>query len=579
MTEESTSHKYAWFRALLAPLRSHFIEILVISFFANILALAVPLFTLQVYDRVVGHNATTTLVALSLGVCIALIFDFLLRQTRSRILQQAAIHIDAKLGEQLYHRFSTLPLATLESKHTNYWRSLFQDTQIIRSVFSGPSAILLADIPFALLFFVVICIIATPIAWALLLIIPAFLTLTWLSTKTLNKDTAKELGKNRSHDALISELLAGRTTVKAMMIDKTMQPEYEQTHANAVEESYKRGIDTDRFIAIGHTLSIASTALLVTLGALAIIDREMTIGSLIATTMLTARIIAPLNQLLMQWRTFARCKEAIKHLDAIEQLPREKEQPTLERPRPAGLMVAEDISFAYDGQEQPVIKHCNLALRPGEMVGIVGKNGSGKTTLIKLLQGLYKPTTGRILLDEGDISQFSREEMTKWVGYVPQECFLFAGTIKDNIAKAWPEADDKAILAAAKLSGADRFIIDLPNGYDTNIGEAGHKLSGGQRQRLAIARALLRNPPVLLLDEVTSNLDSESEVVLRHYLLSLAKERSILVSTHSIPMLRACHRIIVMDKGHVSLEGPAAEVLTRITGKDPASHSNQGDIG
>ena len=560
-----------WLKKCLAPLKKRFAEIFVISFFTNLLALAVPLYTLQVYDRVVGHQATTTLVALAIGVGLAILFDLLLRTARSRILQDAAIHIDAHLGRHLYNRFRLLPLQVLESKPTNHWRSLFQDTQVIRSVFSGPSAILLADIPFALLYLVVIFIIAAPIAWVLLIIIPAFLILTWWSTRLVGKASITETQQNQNHDMLISEMLAGRTTVKALRIDAVAQPQFEDLHAGSIEESFSRGTKTDTAIALGQSLTISSTVALVTLGALAIIAGEMTIGALIATTMLTSRIIAPLNQLLSGWRGFARCKQAIKHLDQLETLPREKDETTVERPRPKGIIQAENITVGYEGSDQPIIRDCSLQLHPGQMVGLIGQNGCGKSTLVKTLQGLYTPQSGRIMLDGGDLAQFSRAEITQWIGYVPQECFLFGGTIRDNIAKAWPEAGDEMILAAARLAGADEFIIDLPQGYDTPIGEAGHRLSGGQRQRLAIARALLRNPPVLLLDEVTSNLDSHSEIRLRQHLLALSKDRSILVATHSLPILRACHRIIVMDKGRITQDGSAEQVLATITGKDPAA--------
>ncbi len=566
-----------WLRKCLNPLRRRFSEIFAISFFTNLLALAVPLYTLQVYDRVVGHQATTTLIALSSGVVLAIVFDFLLRTTRSRLLQDTAIHIDAHLGRHLYNRFRVLPLSVLESKPTNYWRSLFQDTQVIRSVFSGPSAVLVADIPFAILYLVVIFVIATPIAWALLIIIPAFLALTWWSTQRVTQASANETKRNQSHDMLISEMLAGRVTVKSLRIDAVTQPHYEDLHANSIEDSYERGMRTDISIAMGQTLALSSTALLVTLGALAIINGDMTIGALIATTMLTSRIIAPLNQLLSGWRGFARCKQAINHLNALETLPRERDESSMERPRPKGLMQVDNITVRYEGADQPIIKDCSLTLNPGEMVGLVGRNGCGKSTLVKCLQGLYTPEAGRIVLDGADITQFSRSEITQWIGYVPQECFLFNGTIRENIAKAWPEATDQAVLAAAKLAGADEFIIDLPDGYDTPIGEDGNRLSGGQRQRLAIARALLRNPPVLLLDEVTSNLDSASEIRLRQHLMALSQDRSILVATHSLPILRSCTRILVMDKGTIVQDGLAADVLNSITGQDPVSEKNKGD--
>ncbi len=564
-----------WLKSCLKPLRKRFAEIFVISLFTNMLALAVPLYTLQVYDRVVGHQATTTLIALVIGVMLAIIFDLLLRTARSRILQDSAIHIDAHLGRHLYGRFRLLPLQVLESKPTNHWRSLFQDTQVIRSVFSGPSAILLADIPFALVFLAVIFVIASPIAWALLLIIPAFLILTWWSTRRVADASKNETQQNFNHDMLISEMLAGRTTVKALRIDAVAQPKFEDLHAESIEQSFTRGTKTDIAIAMGQTLTLTSTALLVTLGALAIIAGEMTIGSLIATTMLTSRIIAPLNQLLSGWRGFARCKQAINHLDELESLPREKDETTVERPRPQGILQAENITIGYEDSDQPIIRDCSLSLNPGEMVGLIGQNGCGKSTLVKSLQGLYAPQSGRIMLDGGDIAQFSRAEITQWIGYVPQECFLFNDTIRGNIAKAWPEASDEMILAASRLAGADEFIIDLPQGYDTPIGEAGNRLSGGQRQRLAIARALLRNPPVLLLDEVTSNLDSSSELKLRQHLLALSKDRSILVATHSLPILRACHRILVMEKGRITQDGPAEQVLAAITGKDPATQKGQ----
>ncbi len=572
---ETSSPDIHWLKRVLNPLRRRFGEIFAISFFTNLLALAVPLYTLQVYDRVVGHQAVTTLYALAIGVTLAIVFDFLLRTTRSRLLQDTAVHIDGHLGRHLYDRFRMLPLHVLESKPTNYWRSLFQDTQVIRSVFSGPSAVLLADIPFAVLYVIVIFIIAWPIAWALLLIIPAFLGLTWWSTRRMSEASGSETKRNQSHDMMISEMLAGRVTVKSLRIDAVNQPHYENLHADSIEDAYQRGTSTDLSIALGQSLSIASTAILVTLGALAIIKGEMTVGALIATTMLTSRIIAPLNQLLNSWRGFARCKQAIGHLDALEQMPREKDDATLERPRPKGFVRVENLDIRYEGQDQPIVRNCNFALNPGQMVGLVGRNGCGKSTLVKSLQGLYAPANGRITLDGADISQFSRREITEWIGYVPQECFLFSGTIRENIAKAWPDASDEAVLAAAKLAGADEFIIDLPDGYDTAIGEGGNRLSGGQRQRLAIARALLRNPPVLLLDEVTSNLDSGSELLLRRHLQALSATRTILVATHSIPILRSCHRIMVMERGAITIDGPSAEVLAKISGQDPAQNPKQ----
>lgn len=564
---ETSPQNSSWLRDILLPLKPRFGEILLYSFFINLLALAVPLFSLQVYDRVIGHQALTTLAALVIGVILALGFDFLLRQARSRMLQSTAVQLDAQLGRLLYARFAALPLAVLESKPATHWRSLFQDAQLIRSVFSGPSAVLLADLPFALLFLLVIFIIATPIAWALLLVLPAFLFLTWHSTSAQGRTAANESRKNQHHDSFIAELLAGRVTVKSLMLDQRAQPQWEHLHAAGIEESYAQGVTTDRALALGQSLGVFSTVLLISLGALAIVDQQMTMGALIATTMLSARIIAPFNQLIGQWRNFSRCRQAIHRLGALQQLPQELIHPTVERPRPAGHLRMEGVSFTYPGRERAAVSECGFELRPGEMVGLVGRNGCGKSTLLKLLQGLYAPTQGRILLDGIDTAQLSRSEQSDWVGYIPQECFLFSGTIKENILKSWPEAPDEALIAAVRMAGAEEFINDLPEGYATPVGENGHQLSGGQRQRIAVARALLRQPPVLLMDEVTGNLDTEAEMQLRDRLLEMAPHHAMLLATHSLVMLRACRRILVMDGGRIVAHGPAPEMLARMTAK------------
>ena len=567
---------WPWFNDLIGPLKRNFREVLVVSFFTNLLALAVPIFTLQVYDRVIAHSATSTLYALAVGVLIALLFDFVLKQARSRILQDNARYIDAVLGRRLYDKLSSLPLRTLESKPANYWQSLFNDIALIRSVFSGSNAVLVADIPFALIFVAVMFIIALPVAWVFLLVIPVFLYLTWRTTLTLNIDTAKEARKQQSREGLIAEWVAGRVTVKALLIDKALRDTFENLHADQIEQSYIKGEKTDFYISLGQCLTLATTVLLVLIGALAIMDREMTAGALIATTMLSSRVISPLNQLLGSWRSFASCRQAMQHLDGLFSLESEREEKSVAREKPKGRFTVENVSYGYSPDGPPLINEVSFSVEPGEIVGIIGRNGAGKTTLIKLLQGLYTPDSGRILLDGADISQFTRQELADWVGYVPQECFLFSGSVRENIAKAKPDATDDEILLAAKRSGADSFIVDMPDGYNTAIGEAGSRLSGGQRQRIAIARALLKQPPILLFDEITSNLDSQAELALRNHILELSRQHTIVLATHSMPLLRACHRIMAMERGRIVMMGPAQGVLARLATPDVMAAAQQG---
>jgi PrtD family type I secretion system ABC transporter len=556
---------YPWLSKLVLPLKGYYREALAVSFFTNLLALAVPLFTLQVYDRVVSHNGTSTLVALSIGVLLALLFDFMLRQSRSRLLQGVALHMDAKLGRLLYTKLITLPMRTLEDRPASYWQGIFSDMTTIRAVLSGPTAVMVLDVPFALLFVAVLFIIAPAVAWMLLLIIPAFLLLTYCSANYQTALTEKEISHQKSRDNLLAEMIAGRTTVKALMIDKALQPEFETLHAGSIHQSFSRGTLADNFIALGGTLSQLATVSMVIVGALAIIDRDLTIGALIATTMLTGRIIMPLNQLLSTWKQFAAARDAAKRLETLFAEKGERDSASIKRNRPKGELTLEHVSYSYGEGTAPAVHDIALKIGTGHLVGIVGRNGCGKTTLIKLLLGLYTPEKGRILLDGADIKQFSRAELTEWIGYVPQECFLFSGTIKENIAKAHPNASDEQILAAARLAGADVFIINLPNGYDTQIGEAGHVLSGGQRQRIAIARALLCNPPVLLLDEVSNHLDSDAERALVESLQQLKTDRCIMVVTHSPNLLKACDRIVVMDRGMVAMAGPADDIMQRIS--------------
>jgi ATP-binding cassette subfamily C protein LapB len=571
---EAVHARYPWLTERLRPLKTHFYEVAALSLFINLLALAVPIFSLQVYDRVVAHQGVSTLVALLMGVLLALTFDFILRQTRSRMLQQVALHIDATLGRAIYDKFASLPLSVLETRSAHSWQQSFQEAQTIRTVLAGPTAVLATDLPFALVFLAVICVIATPVVWVLFLIIGAFLTLTWLSTKLMEVGTKREQKVTQAREQMLYEMMAGRATMKALRIDRALQPQWETQHVAQIMQSYERGGRSDACVAFGQTLAMLTTVSLVSVGALAIIEREMSMGALIATTMLSSKIIGPVNQLLMSWKHISGFRQSLDRLSQFFSLPSERELPTITRERPKGELVLEQVSFSY-GDGKPVVDALNFKIKPGEVIGILGKNGCGKSTLLKLLQGLYPPSEGRILLDGIDLAQFSRKELADWIGYVPQECFLFSGTVKENIAKSWPEADDAAILYAAKLAGAEEFINDLPQGFATDIGEAGGRLSGGQRQRLSIARALIKHPPVLVFDELTNHLDSAAEAAMAATVRSLAPHHTVIVATHSMPMLRACHKLVVMERGKIAVAGPTADVLKHLTQSAPHGHDQR----
>ena len=520
-----------WIRNFLKPLWPTFREVMAMSLFVNIAALAVPVFVLQVYDRVVYHAGMTTLQGLVIGMAFVLIFDYILRQSRSRIMQTVALRVDVRVGQRLFDAVMALPLPILERRPAAYWQALFRDVDTVRNTLSGASAILVADLPFAVLFLGLAFVIAEPIAWVLLLAIPVFVLVAWRSGAVLTAANKAERDTTLNRDGLIAEMIAGRTTIKALALDGAMRPLWEARHAEAIERSVTRGARVDGYTNLGTTLTLLTSVALTTVGAIAIVDQRLTIGALIATNMLSGRMLGPMNQLVSQWRTYAGFRQAVGRLGEVFALPSERQHSEVRLERPTGRLTVERATFAYAPGAAPTIDGLDLRFAEPGIHALVGRNGSGKTTLLKLLQGLYRPTEGRVLLDGADIAQFSRAELAEWIGYVPQESVLFGGSIRDNIAHRLPGADDAAVIRAAEQSGAHAFVIDLPEGYATQIGEAGGRISGGQRQRIAIARALIGDPPVLLLDEPSASLDRQAEFELRETLSRIAEDRTVVIVT------------------------------------------------
>jgi len=558
--------KTQWLKPFLRPLRSTFNEIIAMSAFVNILALAVPIFTLQVYDRVVGTGSISTLQGLLIGMVLIVAFDYILRQARSRIMQTIALRIDVHVGRKLFDKFLALPLLRLESKPSAFWLSLFRDADVVRNTLSGASAVLVADLPFAIFFLILIFVIATPIAWVLLIVIPIFMFVAWRSSNVMATANRAERQTSQTRDSLVAEMINARTTIKALSLDGVMRPMWETMQAENIETSISRGGKTDGFQNLGASLTMSTSIALTTVGALAIIDQEMTIGSLIATNMLSGRLLGPLNQLVGQWRTYSSFFQSVNRLGELFEEESDRLESDVYIGRPKGEITMENVTFAYDEGLPNVVNDIEITFKSGGVHAMVGRNGSGKSTMLKLIQGLYRPNAGRILLDGADIVQFSRREMAEWMGYVPQDCILFTGNVRDNIAQRRPDATDEEILKAAEEAGVHQFIIDMPDGYSTEIGEAGQRLSGGQRQRIAIARALVGDPPVVLLDEPSSSLDRQAEFELRNTLTSIGRERTVMIVTHSPILLAACDDLMALDKGRVALAGPAKEILPKLFG-------------
>lgn len=568
MNEEKPS-PYAWIYEFIRPLKPIFREVLAMSFFINIIALAVPIFVMQVYDRVVFHAGISTLQGLVIGMIFVLVFDFVLKQARSRVMQTVALRADVLIGKRLFNKMMGLPMQTLESQPTPHWQSLYRDVDTVRNTVSGSFAVLLVDIPFAVLFLGLILIIASPLTIVIFPILAAFLFVAWRSGNVMAAANQMERRTSQNRDGLVGEMLQGRTTIKALALDGAMRPLWEKAHADNIEQSIQRGSKTDLYSNIGASLTMATSILMTTVGAIAIVNQEMTMGSLIAANMLSGRLLGPLNQLVGQWRTWTAFKQSVERLGNLFLTGGEREESDVKLEKPKGEMSVENVCFAYVEGQHNIVNNIQLDIPAGGIHALVGRNGSGKTTLLKILQGLYKPSTGRVVLDGADIAQFTRAELAHWMGYVPQECVLFAGTVRDNITHRVPGATDEMIIAAAKAAGVHEFIIDMPDGYATEIGEAGSRLSGGQRQRIAIARALVGDPPVVMLDEPSSSLDRQAEIELRKTLVELGKKHTVIIVTHSPILLAACDHLVALERGRIALAGPSKEILPRLFGQQP----------
>lgn len=551
---------FAWRRAM-RPLRPLLSQVLAISLFINILALVVPIFVLQVYDRVIAHAGITTLQGLVAGVGAALAFDFLLRQLRSRVLQRVSLGIDAHLSGAVIRKILALPLRTLEQRSAAFWQATLRDAEVVRNTIGGAVAVLFCDLPFALLFLGLIFVIATPVAWVLVIALPVFILVAWWSGVSIRRAGAREQSAIAARNTLVGEIVARRDTVKALGLSTALLPLWDARQAEGMREGVERGRSADRFANFTVGLVAFTTVALTTVGALAIIDQQLTIGALVAANMLAGRVTAPFNQLVGSWRGITGFRQSVTRLKEVLSLPEDRQAAPVEHPRPEGRITLDHVTFAYAPTAKPVFDQLSLSLAGPGMHAIVGRNGSGKSTLLKLIHGLYAPLGGRVAIDGADLAQFGRDDLNRWIGYLPQECVLMQGTIRQNLVGGRPDVGDEALLRASAQAGVHAAIVDLPDGYAAEVGEGGGRLSGGQRQRIALARALVGDPPILLLDEPTSSLDRRAEEDLRGVLEGLARERTILVVTHSALLLGACRTVTVIDRGAVAAHGSPREVL------------------
>jgi len=553
-----------WFKQIFKPLKPAYYQSLGLALVINIIGLFSSIFALQVYDRVVAKGGDSTLTALALGMAVAILLDFFLREGRATVLRKMGAQVEVAIAKEVYQRLTQLPALELEKRPPAFWQSVFRDVELIRTTTTGAPALLLIDLPFLGLSLLLISVIAPPLLPVAFAIIGAFSLLAWWSERVIRNAAEVEKEKVVARDTMLGELTSARMQIKASGDRESMDQRWQENYATWMREALDRSKDADRFRDLSQGMTIAATVLMTTIGALAILDQQMSMGALIAANILTGKLVGPMVQLVSHWRSFGQYSAAKNRMSELFALEIDHMYAPVRLERPNGEVKFDKVTFSYPGSKDPQICEVSGRLGVGGLHAIVGANGSGKTTLLKLIRGLYPAQCGQILVDGADISQFGQIDLARWIGYLPQQPRLVLGSIKDNLVLGAEDPSDENIIKACKRSVAYDFIISLPEGFDTDVGEAGSRFSSGQRKRIAIAQTLINDPPVILMDEPTSDLDSTAESQFVASMKELSKDHTVIMVTHSPVVLRQCDGIVVMDKGKVALAGPAEAILPKI---------------
>lgn len=557
-----------WFWSVLRHYMPIYRHVAFASVVINLIGVASPLFVMNVYDRVVPNNATDTLWVLATGILIAYFFDFLLRTLRNHFVDVAGRNADVVLSSSLVNKVLTMRLDA-KPESTGALVNNLREFESLREFFSSSTLLACIDVPFLFIFLLLLGFIGGPLVFLPLAAMPILFGAGIFLQLAAKRSAEHGYRQNMQKNALLVELVNGLETLKCCMAESRMQHLWE----SVVGTSAKASADARKYasLAVGISMLVTQmvTVAMVIWGVYRISDGLMTMGGLIGSNILVGRAMAPLLQMATLLTRVQNSRVALKALDLLMELPSENqdEKALVDFGLLEPSFRMEDVSFAYPGSERAALSNVSLNIRPGERVAIVGRMGSGKSTLGKLLIGLFQPNEGAVKFGGVDIRQLAGADLRGRVGVLPQDVVLFYGTIRDNIALGDPSINDHLVLRAASLAGVADFVRNIPAGFGAQVGEQGKALSGGQRQAVALARALVRDPEVLILDEPTSNMDDGSERQVQRRLLSILDGKTLIVITHRLSMLALVDRIIVMDGGRITLDGPKEEVLRRLRGQ------------
>ncbi len=558
-----------WFWGTFWKNKTLYSEVVIAALMINVFGLASSIFIMSVYDRVVPNSAFDTLYAMSVGIFIVFIFDFFLRNLRAHFLDHAGRRADVKISAMLFEQIMGMTM-TARPPSAGILASNMKEFETLRDFFTSATMVALIDLPFVLVFIGVIALVGGPIAFVPLAAIPLIVGMGFYLQKPMRKITKQSMHESALKNALLFETIIGLETIKVQAAEGHTQRNWEELTEKASHTAVKsRQLSSFAQNWAMLIQQLASVAI-VFVGVFLIADGMITQGALIACVILSGRVMGPLAQIAGLMTRLNQSREALVQLDDLMTKP-------VERPAgkhfislvdTKGIVEFRDVVFSYPGQSTPSLNHISFGISPGERVGIIGAVGSGKTTIERLLLNLYEPSEGSVQIDGTDVRQINPGDLRRNVGAVQQSPQLFFGSVRDNITMGHETAPDSAVMKAAEMSGVLEFLRDSSAGLDTQVGERGEALSGGQRQAVAIARALLYDPPILILDEPTASMDPASENRLRKRLEVLCANKTTILITHKGAMLSLVDKLILLDRGRIVAFGPKDEVIRKLQARE-----------
>lgn len=551
-----------WFWGTIFKFLPIYRHVILASLVVNLFALASPLFTMNVYDRVVPNNAVETLWVLAFGITLVFVFDFVLRMLRSYFVDIAGKNADVIIASQLLQHVTGMRMDQKPQSSGTLANNL-REFESLREFFSSSTLLAVVDLPFIGIFLYIIFLIGGPLVIVPLVAVPLVLVVGYLMQFPLKYAVEKSYREASQKHALLVEVINGLETIKFAGAEGQIQRQWEKLVGLSAESSGKAKLVSALSTSFAGTTTQLVTVALVVYGVYLIADGTLTTGSLIACTTLVGRVMAPLGAIAAMLTRFQQSRIALKGLDVLMKAPVERgaDKTFIHRPQLSADVELRGVVFTYPHSRSNALDGVSVKIGAGEKVGVIGRIGSGKSTIGRLLVGLYEPAEGAVLVGKTDIRQLDPADLRGKVGYVPQDNFLFYGSVRDNIVFGVPQADDAAVLRASHVAGVTDFLRALPLGFDLPVGERGMALSGGQRQSVAVARALLLDPPILVMDEPTSSMDNSTEMTFKARLGEILGGKTLILITHRASMLSLVDRLVILDAGKVVADGPRAEVL------------------